>query len=113
MLINFLGILYIVFVMDEVKPRLEVETERELTAIMLSERNSTEHATEIESNVEGKSLCTNVIKDCASVIIRKRNGHGRKIVCLILIIVGLSQALEYGEVHLSVTKNACTNNVVL
>lgn len=102
MLINTLGVLYIVFVLKEPKPRLKDGNDKELV-VMLPETKSPEHAsTTIEpvTHTTG-NVCTNTIKDCAMVIVRKRGGHGRKIVCLVLIIVGLSQALEFGMIKIS------------
>lgn len=101
MLINFIGVLYIVFVMEESKPRVKQDTDKELT-VMLPESKSPENGsiekstvTETVTTTTG-NMCSNVIKDCATVIVRKRSGNGRKIVYLILVIVGLSQALDFG-----------------
>lgn len=103
MLINLVGVLYIVFVMEEVKPRVKKETDKEL-AIMLpdskspeSPNGSTEKPTANDTVTMTKgNMFTNVLKDCATVIVRKRSGNGRKIVYLILVIVGLSQAIDFG-----------------
>lgn len=101
MLINFIGVLYIVFVMEESKPRVKQDTDKELT-VMLPESKSPENGsiekstvTETVTTTKG-NMCSNVIKDCATVIVRKRSGNGRNIVYLILVIVGLSQALDFG-----------------
>lgn len=105
MLINFVGALYILFVMEEVKPHVGKDTdvnfpETELTDMIPGKKSQTEPNEAIESatNTNGNK-CTNAIKDFAMVIGRKRNGNARKIVYLILTIVGLSQALEYGMIH--------------
>ncbi len=98
MLINFVGILYIVFVMDEPKPRVKEHTDKEL-ATMLPETKKQDESTAIESVTHKTgNMCTNVVKDCTMVIIRKRDDNGRKIVYIGLIIVGLSAALEYGMI---------------
>lgn len=100
MVINILGLMYIIFVLEEVKPRAKDDIEDQSTVTeltdMLNKRQSREdHATTaIESTTSQK--CLNAIKDCVMVIVRKRSGHGRKIVCLTLAIAGLIQALEYG-----------------
>ncbi len=93
MLINFIGILYIVFVMEEPKPRVKEVTDKELV-VMLPETKS---GTTIEPVTDTKgNICTNVIKDCVLVVAKKRTGNGRKIVYIILVIIGLSQALDIG-----------------
>ncbi|KAJ6643888.1 Proton-coupled folate transporter [Pseudolycoriella hygida] len=107
MLINFLGVLYIIFILEEVKPsavKSNIENqspETELTD-MLTESQSCKNATAaIESAaIESPAItesnkCRNAIKDCAMVIVRKRSGNGRKIVCMALAIAGLLQVLEH------------------
>lgn len=107
MLINFVGVLYIVFVMEESKPRVKKDNDEELAVMFPKlkspENGSTEKSTvnETVTNTKG-NMCSNVIKDCAMVIVRKRSGNGRKIVYLILVIVGLSQALDFGMTLISV-----------
>lgn len=100
-IINFIGVLYIVFVMEEAKPRAK-DSDKEL-AVMLPETKTLENgsidkptANDIVTNTTNGNMCSNVIKDCFTVIVRKRSGNGRKIVYLILVIVGLSQALDFG-----------------
>lgn len=103
MLINAIGVLYIVFVMEEPKPRFSINSDQE-RAIMLPESKATQNGGSIEKPKENETvatktngnMCSNVVKDCVTVIVRKRSGNGRKIVYLILIIVGLSQALDFG-----------------
>lgn len=74
--------------------------------VMLPETTTSEQANTVKSIpidsvdnakiVTEGNMCTNVLKDCYNVIARKRTGNGRKIVYLILVIVGLSQALDFG-----------------
>lgn len=105
MLINFVGVLYIVFVMEESKPRVKKDNDEELAVMFpkLKSPGSPESGTvnETVTNPKG-NMCSNVIKDCAMVIVRKRSGNGRKIVYLILVIAGLSQALDFGMTLISV-----------
>lgn len=66
------------------------------------ERKNDEIITESQGNAEKETddkgnMCTNIIKDCALVIFRKRTGNGRKIVYLIFVIVFVAQALEFGK----------------
>ncbi|XP_037040466.1 uncharacterized protein LOC119077377 isoform X2 [Bradysia coprophila] len=101
MVINVLGSLYIIFVLDEVKPRAKDDIEEQLPETeltdMLTKRQSRENATapiESATSADGNK-CMKAIKDCAMVIVRKRSGNGRKIVCLTLAIAGLIQVLEH------------------
>lgn len=87
--------------MEEARPRPKDDTDKELT-VMLPEKKSQENgdiekstANDVVTNTSGNML-SNVVKDCATVIVRKRSGNGRKIVYLILVFVGLSQALDFG-----------------
>lgn len=102
MLINVLGVLYIVFVLDEVKPRAKDDIEERLPETelthMLTKRQSLEQATTVVESVPRaeSNKCISAIKDCVTVIVRKRSGNGRKIVCLTLAIAGLAQVLEHG-----------------
>lgn len=100
MLINFIGLLYIIFVLEEAKPRVKENTDKELT-VMLPEMKSQEDGgidktTEKDIVKNDSNMCSNIVKECVTVIVRKRSGSGRKIVYLILVIVGLSQAIDFG-----------------
>lgn len=97
MLINVIGILYIVFVMKE--PKNRTNDDKELVVMLPPETKPPQHDTAVvpppTANANG-NMCTNIVNDCVMVIVRKRSGNGRKIVYLILVIVGLSQALDFG-----------------
>lgn len=99
MLINFLGVLYIIFVMKEPKPRIKEDVDKERVVMLLETKSSGHASTAVEpvtNNTTVGNLCRNVVKDSIMVIIRKRSGNSRKIVYLVLVIVGLSQAIDYG-----------------
>ncbi|KAG4076785.1 hypothetical protein HA402_009131 [Bradysia odoriphaga] len=99
MLINVIGVLYIVFVVKEATPR--TKDDKEMVVMLPSETKPLEHIATVEPSTTNSNgnICSNVINDCITVIVRKRSGNGRKIVHLILIIVGLSQALDFEYVN--------------
>lgn len=102
MVINLIGTLYIVFVIKEVKPRKVETADKELSA-MLSETKSLEDMKTEKPHPDGDgvknktgNMFINIIKDCALVLARKRSGNSQKIIYVILVISGLSVALDYG-----------------
>lgn len=97
LLINFIGVLYIVFGIKETKPRVQNDIDKELSTMLplstVPENSMVQRSTATDTR---GNMCSNLLKDCVTVIVRKRSGNGRKIVYLILVIVGLSQALDFG-----------------
>ncbi len=84
--------------MKEPKPRMKENTDKELVAMESTESPEQTTTTTIEPVTHTKcNICTNVIRDCVAVIVRKRSGNSRKKMYLVLVVIGLSLALEYGS----------------
>ncbi|KAG4068207.1 hypothetical protein HA402_008848 [Bradysia odoriphaga] len=103
MFINFIGLLYIMFVLKEAQPRSNDNVNKELTEMLpeiQSQENASDNKTaEQETPTNNRNICYTVVGDCVTVIVRRRNGNGREIIYLILVTAFLSRAIDLEYVN--------------